>query len=170
VRAISKAGIVLALYAVAALSAAGVVWIYVAVNAGPDRDQYAGMAAFGDMLLFLGTFALASVPATGTALWFLRPVRAFWIALAALGLCSAMSGIVALLDYASPHLGAGGMLPEALSALMSLRLLLAPCIGLGWLVAGLFAPSTGPRRILLGAAAVDAVGFGYMLGRMVYRT
>ena len=55
------------------------------------------------------------------------------------------------------------LLPEGASALLSLRLILAPCIGLWWLVAGLFAPSPGPRRVLLGAAAVDAVGFGYLL-------
>ena len=70
-RGIQKAGIVLLLHVAAALAAGAVVCLYVAANAGPDRDQYAGMSAFGDMLLFLGTFALASVPATGAALWFL---------------------------------------------------------------------------------------------------
>ena len=71
-RSISKIGIVLLLYLAAFLAAAGVVWLYVLATDTPDRDQYAGMAAFGDMLLFLGMFALASVPATATALWFLR--------------------------------------------------------------------------------------------------
>jgi hypothetical protein len=41
------------------------------------------MYAFGDVLLYLGTFAVAAVPATAGALFFLRPYPRFWKALSA---------------------------------------------------------------------------------------
>jgi hypothetical protein len=76
-RPVAKAGLVtlgfIAAFAIAWL----VVGIYVAATSGPDRQSSSGMYAFGDSLLFLGAFGLAAVPATGAALFFLRPRPAF---------------------------------------------------------------------------------------------
>jgi hypothetical protein len=56
-------------YALAVLAAFVVVEIYVAATAGPDRDTYAGMYAFGDALLFVAVLGVAALPPTAAALW-----------------------------------------------------------------------------------------------------
>ena len=69
-----------------------------AATSGPGRDTHGGMAAFGDCILFLAIFAVASLPVTGAALFFLRPYPAFWRALAALAVVVALTGLVVLAD------------------------------------------------------------------------
>lgn len=51
-------------YLAALVLAAVAVWIYAMLTAGPGRDASSGMYAFGDAVLFLGTFTLAALPAT----------------------------------------------------------------------------------------------------------
>jgi len=48
---------------------------------------------------------------------------------------------------------------SALGAVAVLRILVAPMFALVFLVAGVIAPSRGPRFALLGAAAVESVAF-----------
>ena len=85
---VSKLGLVLLGYGMAFLVALGVTALYVTSTAGPDRDTYAGMYAFGDAILFLLVLGVASLPATALALYFLRHNRPFWIALAVLAIAS----------------------------------------------------------------------------------
>ena len=96
-RPAAKAGIVVAGYVAAVGVASLVLRVYIAATDGPDRQTYVGMYAFGDSLLFLGVASVAAIPATGAALFFLRPYRGFWKVLsriftfnhASLALCEA---------------------------------------------------------------------------------
>ena len=165
-RPIRKAAIVLLLYIGALLVACAVSYAYdVALQGQPGRDG--GMAAFGDMLLFLGVLAVASLPATGTALCFLRPVKAFWVGAACVAALSALTCVLALIDYLAMR-GAPPAGPVAAwSALASVRLILSPLFVLPLALAGLFAPTRGARTVLLASAGVDAAAFGYVVGWLV---
>jgi hypothetical protein len=63
------------------------------------------MFAFGDSILFLGVFALASLPATGAALFFLRPYEIFWRVLAVGAVAIAVTGIIVLVDMLGSRTG-----------------------------------------------------------------
>ena len=74
----AKIAIVASGYAVALLVALLVVRAHVMATTGADRQGAPGMFGFGDDLLFLGVLGVAAIPATSAALFFLRPLRAFW--------------------------------------------------------------------------------------------
>jgi hypothetical protein len=84
-RASAKVGLIAIGYVAAVLVAFGLVAIHVAFTSGPDR-QSSGMYAFGDSLLLLAVFGVASVPASSAALFLLRPYRAFWLVLSVVAL------------------------------------------------------------------------------------
>lgn len=58
-------------YVAAFLFAFAILAVYTASTSTPDRSASSGMSAFGDSLLFLAVFAVAAIPATGAALFFL---------------------------------------------------------------------------------------------------
>lgn len=118
-----------------------------------------GMAAFGDSLLFLGAFGVAAVPATGAALFFLRPHARFWQGAAIVALGIAATGIAALAAYSSGREFDAGSVLAALSAFSPLRLLAAPLFALAFFLAAVFSPSRGSRGMLLAAAAGEAAVF-----------
>ena len=89
----AKVGLVGGGYLAAVLVAAGVVAAYVAATGGADRQVYGGMYAFGDMLLFLGVFGVAAVPATAAGLYFLRSYPRFWRVASTCALVCAASGL-----------------------------------------------------------------------------
>src|SRR4051794_28053291 len=101
-RLIAKSGIVVGGY----YAAFAVAWLalksYIAVSSGIDRQTYSGMSAFGDGLVFLAVLGLASVPATGAALYFLRPHRAFWRCLCVAVVVLNISSIASLMAYVVP--------------------------------------------------------------------
>src|SRR5882762_3914729 len=80
-RPLARVGLVLGGYVVAFVVASALVSVYVTATSGPDRQAYSGMYGFGDDLLFLAVFGIAVVPASGAALFLLKPYRAFWLAL-----------------------------------------------------------------------------------------
>ena len=86
-------------YVVAVVIAVTAVTINVAATSGPDYQASSGMLAFGDSLLFLAVFGVCEVPATGAALYFLRPYRSLWHVLACVALFIAATGIVTLVGY-----------------------------------------------------------------------
>ena len=98
-RPVTKISIVLAAYVVAVVIAVIAVTLNVAATSGPDYQASSGMLAFGDSLLFLAVFGVCEVPATGAALYFLRPYRSLWHVLACVALCIAATGIVTLVGY-----------------------------------------------------------------------
>jgi hypothetical protein len=135
-----------------------VVALYAATS-GPGRDTHGGMAAFGDSILFLAIFAVASLPVTGAALFFLRPYPGFWRALAALAVVVALTGLVVLADSLATAGSSAGALLGRWSMWSPIRVLLAPMLALTSLTGGLLAPSRAARLVLLGAGAVEVLLF-----------
>jgi hypothetical protein len=155
----TKILLVLAGYLLALVIAWVVVTIYVTATSGPDRQIYAAMYDFGDSILFLGVFAVTSLPATAAALYFVRPYESFWRVTAAGAVAIALTGIVVLLDMLVSRTGVAGGLLGQWSMLSPIRVLLAPPLALGFLLCGWFAPTRVTRIAFFGATAVEAVVF-----------
>jgi hypothetical protein len=163
----AKFALVAAGYVVAFLVAFGVVALYVTLTSGPDRQLSGGMYAFGDSLLFLGVFGLASVPASGAALFFLRPYPWVWRTLSVVALLLAATGVAALIVYLGAQGGeaaAGSVTAtfQAWSALAILRILVAPLFALAFGVAAVFAPGRSPRVALGAACLADVIVFAWV--------
>jgi hypothetical protein len=158
----TKIGLVISGYFVALLIAYVVVAIYVAATSGPDRQTSGGMYAFGDSLLFLAVFGVVAVPPTGAALFFLRPYRSFWLALAITALALATTAIAAFIDYAASRSAGAGFVVHDWSALAVLRIIVAPLFALAFFVAVLFAPNRSSRSALLVATVIEAAVFAYV--------
>lgn len=156
-RASSKVILVVAGYLAALLIAFLVVDLYIAATYGPDRQTYSGMFAFGDSILFLGVFALAAIPASGAALFFLRPYPTFWHVLSVGALAIATTGVAALAAYLiSPNVSRGTGL-GAWAGLSPLRFLLAPPLAIAFFLSVLFAPTHASRVALLCASVIESV-------------
>jgi hypothetical protein len=152
VTAIGKSAVVGIGYLAAFVVAWLAVTVYVAATAGPDRDVYQGMYAFGDSLYFLGAFAFASVPATGLALFFLRPYPRFWRGLALVAAICAVTSVAALAAYVA-------RIDGRWLALTPLWFMGTPVLAGCFLLAGVIAPR-GSRLPLCAAAAVHLAVFG----------
>ena len=143
----SKILIVVAGYVVSFVIAAAVVRVWLAVSSG--RDDSSGMAAFGEMLLFLGVFAVSAIPASGAAFYFLRPYRWFWRVISVGALAVAATAIPPLVGYVC----------RAPAMWAPLRVLAAPLLAMPFFIAALFAPTRRCRIGLLVATAIEAVVF-----------
>jgi hypothetical protein len=152
-RGLPKIGVVAAGYVVAVAVAFAVVSVYVAATSGPDRQTYAAMYDFGDMLLWLAMFGVAALPATGAALFFLRPYSLFWRASSTGALVMAATAVVTLFACLAP-----GMF-GSWSALAPLRVFLAPLLALLFLLSALFAPARPFQRTFAIATAIEAALF-----------
>ncbi|MFI5209385.1 MAG: hypothetical protein ACHQ2E_02970 [Gemmatimonadales bacterium] len=158
-RPLAKAGIVAVGYLAALAGAVLVVQLRVAATNGPDRQQYAAMYDFGDSLLFLAVLGVGAIPATGAALYFLRPRPAFWTRLSFTSLAVTATGLAATLTwFAARALGPSPLLDGWASAAV-LRILVAPLFVLFFLLSGLLAPNRSARITLLAATAIEAVAF-----------
>ncbi len=155
----TKVMLVAAGYLVALVIAAVVVDLYIAATDGPGRQAYSGMVAFGDSILFLGVFTVAAIPATGAALFFLRPYRMCWLILLAGALVIATTGVAAFATYLVPSSTRWGSLLGTGSELPPLRILLAPPLAIAFFLSLLFAPTRGARIAFLGASVIEAVVF-----------
>src|SRR5215471_10677541 len=148
-RAAAKVGLVAAGYVGALVIASVVVVVYVASTSGSDRQTYGAMYDFGDSLLFLAVFGVAAVPASGAALFFLRPYPAFWRFLCAAALAVAASGIVAVINKLIS--GGPGSAHHVWLDLAGLGVLIAPLFALGFCLSAVFAPHTRFRIALFAA-------------------
>src|SRR3979411_2190452 len=129
-RPLARVGLVLGGYVVAFVVASALVAVYVAAASGPDRQASSGMYAFGDDLLFLAVFGIAAVPASGAALFFLKPYRSFWLALSVAALGIAATGLAAVIGYVAARTADAPSLLQTWSALAVLRILVAPLFAL----------------------------------------
>ena len=153
-----KAGLVAASYAAAFALACGVTYLRIAANANnPDVHASPGMYAFGDAVLFVFAFGAAALPPTGLALYFLRPVRRFWDAIAVGALLLMSTGVAAAMVYWAGR--ADPQWTSALSwwsALAVLRIIIAPFVTAEFVICALFTPEQRPRRLLWIAAVCEA--------------
>jgi hypothetical protein len=155
----SKVILVVAGYGVPLVIAAVVVSIYGVATRGQGSQASSGMLAFGDSILFLGVFGLAAIPATGAALFFLRPYHTIWRIISVGALALAATGVAALADYLlHPNVTLGSSL-AAWSELSPLRILLAPLLAIAFFLSALFAPTRAARIALLCAGAIEIVVF-----------
>ena len=161
-RPLVKVGLVVVGYVAAVMVAVAVVTIYVAATSGPDRQTYGVMYGFGDDLLFLAVFGVAAVPATGAALFFLRPYRSFWLVFSVVALGIATTGLTVLIGYVAPRTADVRFILHVWSALAPLRILIAPLFALNLFLSGLFAPNRSYRIALLVAAVIEAAVFAYV--------
>lgn len=158
-----KVILVVAGYLAACLIASIVVTVYVATTNGPDRQTYGAMYDFGDSILFLGVCGLAAVPATGLALFFLRPYHLFWRLVAAGALAIAATGIPVLIDFLASSNGTAGAILGEWSMLSPLRIFAAPLFGIAFFLCALFAPTRFTRIAFIGATAVESVVFVWVV-------
>ena len=160
-RPLAKLGVVLGGYVVAFAIASAVVAAYIAATETPDRQTYAAMYDFGDLLLWLGVFGLASIPATAAGLFFLRPFRLFWIALSTVALALVATSSVAVVARLLHAIVDTQQISRSLLAFASLAIITAPLSAGFFVLSGVLAPDRPTRRALLGAAALQVVFFGY---------
>jgi hypothetical protein len=155
-RPVAKAGVVALGYIAAFALAWLVVDLYIASTNGQDRQTYGMMYAFGDDLLFLGVFGLAGIPVTALALFFLRPVHAFWRALSLVALAVITTSVAAFVVYVvAARLGIA-------STFVTLRMFVAPMFAIFFFLSGAIAPNRSARTRLLVAMAVELTTFTYV--------
>lgn len=124
-------------------------------SSGPDAQG--GMHAFGDLVLFVAVFGTVGLVPTGLALVFLRPYRAFWLALAALGAVVAATGIAAVTLYTIGRTEVAPTILGSLAAISVLRILGTPLLAAALLLAAVASPQRGPRWTLLAACGIEIV-------------
>jgi hypothetical protein len=162
VRVPVKVGLVVAGYVGAFGVASAVVAAHVVVTNGPDRQGASGMYAFGDSLFFLAAFGVSAIPATGAALFFLRPCRRFWLGLSVAALVVTATGLAALVCYLAGRSASPGSALQYWGAFAVLRILMAPLCALGFFLSALLAPSRSSRIALAVAALAETVVVIYM--------
>jgi hypothetical protein len=106
-RPATKLGLVIAGYVGALLVASLALKAWSAAAPASQGDD--GMRAFGESLLFLAVFAVASIPASVAALYFLRPYAMVWRALSVVAIGIATTGLAAACLYAIGRHAAGSV-------------------------------------------------------------
>lgn len=150
-----KVWLIIAGYVLALLVASGVVAMYIASTDTPDRQASSGMYGFGDSYLFLAVFAVAAIPATGAAFYFLRQSGKFWRVVTVAAPLIATTAIIAALVNLAMH-ESRAMWAE----LSPLRVLIAPAFALFFYLAGAFAPKRSARIALFVSGVVETAVFG----------
>ena len=144
--------IVLAGYAGAFFAA----WLAVHLNniGRPPDVANSGMAAGGDMILFLGVFGFVSLFPMGLILYYLRPYRTFWIVLAFASLLLAITGpllvVAMILDNSAQH----NQFLLMMAQLGVLRSFAAPVLALAFLICAAIA--SAKRWLFVGSACMEA--------------
>jgi hypothetical protein len=150
-----KAGVVAGGVVAAFLIALAVVALRVALTSGPAGQASSGMFAFGDALLFVGVFGAAALVPVAAGLFWLRPVRWFWMVLAGLSLGVTATSLVAAVVFAAGT-GTSTSPMAAWDGLALLRILAAPFLAFGFLVCAVISPHRSPRFLLLASTLVEA--------------
>ena len=156
-KAAGKAGIVFGGYVAAFLLATAAVEVRLwMIASDPNAQASSGMDAFGDSVVFVFVFGIAALAPTGLGLYFLRPVRRFWLVASAGALALAATGVAGSALFWTTRSGSAVQSPVALAAALSLeRVIVAPLLTAGFLIFAGFAPAGGPRRAFLVAAVCE---------------
>jgi len=150
--------IVAAGYIGAALVTSAALAVYLGV-AHFGRRGSGGMVALGDSILFLWILGILAVPATAAALYFLRPWRLFWRLATIAAVIISVVAIGDLVGTLFPSRYDATSLAGGWSMLAPVRVLLAPPVAAGLLLAAVFAPGMPYRYTLVSATAVEAITF-----------
>lgn len=120
---------------------------------GPEAQASSGMYAAGDAMLGVAVFGILAIAPTALALYWLRPVPAFWTVLTWSAVLYALTGIGALgLRFASTSGSLGGWM-----ALLSiLRIAIMPVGALTLLTCAVFAPKPRHRWTLTATFLIEA--------------
>jgi hypothetical protein len=120
------------------------------------------MFAFGDDLIFLAVFLVAGIAPTCGALYFLRPYRRLWIALADISLVIAGITLIAfVVSFSWGH--AQPTDPRTGWAVVAwFWMLITPLFALALVVFTMMAPSRGVRLALAIAAAIEVSAVTYL--------
>jgi len=118
-----------------------------------------GMQAFGDLLFLAGLFGFLSILPTALALYFLRQSEKFWTVLSIASVALAATGPLAAATIRS--LDRSNSSFALLGFFQLLRVLGAFLLGLGFLVAAVFAPFRRARVLLLVSAGFEGVVSAY---------
>lgn len=146
------AGYIVAIVVAAAVAAVAVAF-HVVATSGPGGPGYSGMYAFFDSLVFLVAFAVAAVPATGAALYFLRPHVTFWRVFSVVAIVLALAGVAAYVKWTTDS-GFSGW-----SGVVFGAILLAPLFALLFVLSGCFAPNRAARLALFIASLMEIAAF-----------
>jgi hypothetical protein len=150
---LGKVGWVLTGYVLAVLIAAAVLTCeYAAYYVLGVHISNGGMQAFGDFLLFVAVFTVASIPASLLALRFLAACTAFWSAFAGVALAIGFAGLAASVEVI---VGQRSMLADYAFLLV----LSSPFCALLFGVLGFFAPIRSCRQTLFAASATEVIAF-----------
>ena len=156
-----KVGLVGAGYVLAFLVAAAAAMAKHLIETRVLGVDNSGMAAFGDGLLFLAVFGIATLPATGAAFFFLSPYHAFWRAFSVVALVFAATSPAAFIGV---MIGAD----SELAGLALIRILVAPWFVLAFGLSCGFAPNRAARIALLVATVVEGSSFaGWLITCLV---
>ena len=157
VKPAARVGVVVAGY-VAAFAIAVAVARVLGADAA-TQHAYPGMTAFGDSVLFLGTLGVASLPATGAALFFLRSRHTFWLVLTVASLGVAATAVLATFVILAPSPARPDQAIATWRAMAPLRIFAAPPLALLFALAAVFAPTRSTRIQLACATAAEVVAF-----------
>lgn len=160
---LAKLGWVFAGYVLAVIIAAAAVACEVAAYYALGVHDDSGMKAFGDSLLFLAVFAVASVPPTILALRSLAPYTAFWRASSAAALVLALAALVASFEVIA---GARSLV----DGVAFLLVLAAPLCALAFGLSGFFAPIRTSRISFFVATTIEATAFAAWLISCIFRS
>jgi len=157
IRPLAKVGIVIAGY-VAAFAIAAAAVNARDLHASAQDQASSGMYAWADMILFLEVFGLAAILPTALALYFLRPIRGFWIMFSVAALAFAATGLgAALIVVLTSQMNHEPALyvVRLLAALGFLREMLSPAAGVTFVLATFTAPNRRFRLALLAATLIE---------------
>ncbi len=157
IRAPFKIGLVAGGYFGALFVAFAVVTISSAFTDSPDSQG--GMAAFGDMLLFITVFGTGAILPTLAGLYFLRPYPKFWMVFSAAALAAAAIEVLAVLLFFAGRLQDAPPTLQFLAFIGLIKLFTAPCLALLFFGAALIAPIRRYRIWLFVSCSVEGAVF-----------
>ena len=151
----TKAGIVLAGYALALVASIGAVAIYDRRFTAADNQAYGGMIAGGELIYGAGVFLLVALVPTCLALWFIRKSRPAWVWFTGLALAFAIVGLAAVLTTLTVHEPPRAPLLQLASILGVAQMLGSPLWVGGFALFAWLAPARDLRRGMLFATALE---------------
>lgn len=145
-------------FVLALVVAAAAVWLHTALSSLPPEEASGGMAAFGDLVLFIGVFCIFAVMPTLRLLKLLQGCRAFWWVWGCVAALVSATGAVAGLVYLAPDLTHAQQFP-LIASLAPLRILATLPLVVAFALSGVFAPLGWNRKTLVGCASVEGIVF-----------